>query len=485
MAELRRRRDAVRAADLIELRLDSVKDPDVTGALAGRRRPVIVTCRPAWEGGHFNGAEEERRRLLTEALALGAEYVDVEWRACFDDVIATAGGRRIVLSTHDFDAVPDDLPARVAAMRETGVEVVKVAVQTRRLSDCVRLLELGSPNGRSSSAPGPGRPGALVLIGMGEHGLATRVLAGRFGSIWSYAGAQADVGQLTAEAMVEEYRFGAVSEATGVYGVVGRPVSHSISPAMHNAAFAASQIDGVYLPFPASDADDFAAFARAVGIKGASVTTPYKVALVRHVDEMSAFARRTGAVNTIRIERGRWQGANTDGDGFLEPLRDRLSLSGTRAAVVGAGGAARAVSLALTMNGAIVRVHARNADRARDVAAVASGEIGPWPPEPGSWDLLINCTPVGMYPRIDETPLAAELLTGHSVYDLVYNPPLTRLLREASVAGCQTIGGLDMLIAQAREQFHWWTGVRPSSDVMRAAALRRLPELIRDEDHVV
>src|SRR5438093_1037296 len=166
-AELRRQRDNVADADLIELRLDSVSDPDVTGALVGRRRPVIVTCRPAWEGGHFKGAEEDRRRLLAEALTLGAEYVDIEWRAHFDDLVSKSGGRRVVLSYHDFDGAPADLAALVQAMRSTGAEVVKVAVNTKKLADCVPLLDVGAQMGRKAG---------FVVIGMGPFGFATRVL---------------------------------------------------------------------------------------------------------------------------------------------------------------------------------------------------------------------------------------------------------------------------------------------------------------------
>jgi len=472
-AELRKRRDAVSDADLIELRLDSVADPDVAGALRDRRRPTIVTCRPVWEGGHFRGSEEERRRLLTDALALGADYVDVEWRAHFDDLVAGCHGRRIILSTHDFDMMPIDLVARVHAMRSTGAEVVKLAVKTTRLTDCLPLLELGS----SSSA---GRNG-LVLIGMGDYGLATRVLASRFGSAWTYAGLASDVGQVTAEKLVNEYGFRTLSASTDIYGIVGRPVAHSVSPAMHNAAFRAARIDAVYLPFPAADADDFVAFAGALGIKGASVTTPYKVALYERADESDAVARRIGAINTIRVAEGRWSGANTDASAFLEPLRHRGSLAGTRVAVLGAGGAARAVAIALASTGATVTIHARDRRRAEEVALLGSAHAGDWPPPAGSWDLLVNCTPVGMHPRVNETPLAATGLTGRTVYDLVYNPPVTRLLRDAATAGCQTIGGLEMLVAQAHEQFYWWTGVRPAAGVMREAALRRLAEFVRDD----
>jgi 3-dehydroquinate dehydratase/shikimate dehydrogenase len=475
-AELREKRDAVTDADLVELRLDSVSDPNVAGALAGRRRPVIVTCRPPWEGGGFMGSEEERHRILADALALGAEYVDIEWRARFDDLLRSTGGRRLVLSSHDFTGMPADLPAQVHAMRSTGAEIVKVAVRPHCLADCVPLLALGAEASRH---------GAIVIIGMGEYGFSTRLLAGRFGSAWTYAGFVRDVGQLAAPVLLKDYQFRSITDSTAVYGIVGGSVTHSVSPSMHNAAFRAARLDAVYLPLPAASADDFLTFGRAIGISGASVTIPHKVALFDRVDEVYSVARRIGAINTIRVADGKWIGDNTDASGFLHPLLDRVELKGRRAAILGAGGAARAVVVALASSGCTVRIHARNRARAEETAALASGLVGPWPPEPESWDLLVNCTPIGMYPRVDQTPVPADQLTGRIVYDLVYNPPMTRLLREAVARGCHAIGGLDMLVGQAHEQFQWWTGARPPSGVMREAALKRLAEFVRDENHVV
>jgi 3-dehydroquinate dehydratase / shikimate dehydrogenase len=473
-AELRERRDAVDEADLIELRLDSVRDPDVAGALSGRRTPIVITCRPTWEGGGFSGAEEERKRLLADALSLGAEYVDVEWRARFDDLISASAGRRIVLSSHDFQSVPVDLAARVHAMCATGAEVVKIAIAATSLSDCVTLLEIGQ---RSE--------GNLVLIGMGEHGLATRALAGRFNSKWTYAGSLHEVGQLPVDTLLDEYRFRTIDGSTEIYGLVGAPVAHSVSPAMHNAAFQAARLNAVYLPFPAASAQDFVRFGRAFGVKGASVTVPYKVALLNEVDEVLPIARRIGAINTIRMIDDRWIGTNTDAAAFLEPLRERVPLAGMRASILGAGGAARAVAVALVSGGCGVTIHARNRAQAEDVARQTSAAVGQWPPQRGSWDLLVNCTPLGMHPRVDESPLRAAELTGGTVYDLVYNPPTTRLLRDAQAAGCRTIGGLEMLVAQAHEQFHWWTQTRPAAGVMRDAALKRLAEFTRDEHYLV
>jgi 3-dehydroquinate dehydratase/shikimate dehydrogenase len=473
VAELRRRRDEATEADLVELRLDTVADPDVAAALAGRKRPVIVTCRPAWEGGRFTGSESERHRILSAGLALGADYVDVEFRAGFDDLIAADDGRRTIVSMHDFEGVPGDLAARAQAMRATGAAMVKIAVATSRLADCLPLLEIGR------------RGGDWVLIGMGEHGLATRVLAAQFGSRWTYAGDERQVGQISARDLRELYRFGRITSRTDVYGLVGSPVAHSVSPWMHNAAFEAAGLDAVYLPFRPTDADDFLAFASALGVKGASVTIPFKVALFDRVDEPDPVSRRVGAINTLRAVDGRLIGANTDVAAFLEPLRDRVPLTGARVAVLGAGGAARAVVIALAPTRAIVTVHARDRRHADDVARTVGARSGPFQPEPGSWDLLVNCTPIGMHPYVDETPIDAAALSGACVYDLVYNPPTTRLLREAALAGCQTIGGLEMLVAQAHEQYRWWTGARAPSGVMRKAALRRLAEFMRDENHVV
>jgi 3-dehydroquinate dehydratase / shikimate dehydrogenase len=475
-AELRQKRDAVADADLVELRLDSVADPDVGGALEGRRLPVIVTCRPTWEGGGFTGSEERRRRILSDALELGADYVDIEWRARFDDLIERSGGRRIVLSSHDYHGVPADLLARVGAMRATGAQIVKIAVTLNSLRDALTLHDLGAQSGT---------PSAMILIGMGEYGLATRILAGRFGSIWTYAGGIGAVGQLTPQTLLQDYHFRSITAATQIYGIVGGTVGHSVSPAMHNAAFRAARLDAVYVPFPAVSAADFAAFGRAIGINGASITIPLKVSMFDQVDEVDAVARRIGAINTVSVNNDRWVGANTDASGFLRPLQERMSLHGMRVSVLGAGGAARAVLVALASSGCSVRVHARDRFQAEDIALRTPVTVGPWPPDRGSWDLLINCTPIGMYPHVDATPMPREQLTGKYVYDLVYNPPVTRLLREAQEMGCQTIGGLEMLVAQAHEQFQWWTGTKPPIGVMRNAALQRLAEFAGDENHLV
>jgi 3-dehydroquinate dehydratase/shikimate dehydrogenase len=468
MAELRTRRDQVADADMVELRLDTVKEPSAAGALAGRKKPVIITCRPKSEGGHFTGSEEERRRILEEALSLGAEYVDLEWKGSCADLIERTGGRRVILSHHDFTGMPSDAEQIAQAMLASGAEVVKLAAMAGSLSDCLRLRNIG----KQTRTP-------MSLIGMGEAGLPSRVLAGWMGSCWTYAGNSVAPGQVSDRVMLDEYRFRHITGRTAIYGIVGKPVSHSVSPAMHNAAFRAAPVDAIYLPLAAADFEDFMRFADEAGVAGASVTAPFKVSAFERADECDPVSRRIQSVNTLRREGNRWLGFNTDVTGFLAPLQNATRIGGTRATILGAGGAARSVSVALQSAGAQVAIAARRADQARAVAALTGAEVVEWPPNPASWDLLVNATPLGTAPNVTASPLPDDYLFhgGTIVYDLVYNPEQTRLLTDAERAGCRTIGGLDMLVAQAQAQFEWWTGRRPADRVLRDAAVARLAAL--------
>jgi 3-dehydroquinate dehydratase/shikimate dehydrogenase len=330
----------------------------------------------------------------------------------------------------------------------------------RSLSDNIHLLQLE-------------REANTVLIGMGPAGAPTRLLAAHFHSAWSYAGDGYAPGQITAGRMLEEFRFREITERTAIYGVVGSPLTHSVSPAMHNAAFRAAGIDAVYVPMVASSAEDFTIFATALGVQGVSITIPYKVPLFERADEVDDLSRKVGAVNTYRRDSLRWVARNTDVSGFLAPLGDRLTLRGARAAILGTGGSARAVAVALASVGSVVTVYGRNRGKAKDVAMLAGGTAAALPVPANSWDLLVNATPVGMFPDVAETPFEGAF-DGRVVYDLVYNPMETRLLREAAAAGCDTIGGLDMLVAQAEDQSEWWLGCRPPAGLMKQAALGSL-----------
>lgn len=469
LIEARDRASAV--ADLVELRLDGVQGLDVPGALAGRRGPVIVTCRPVREGGRFDGAEEERLLTLDRAAALGAEYVDIEWDSVHAPLVARRGGRGVIVSWHDFHGVPADLEGRLAAMRTVGAEVVKIAVTARGLADNLPLLALGR------ESVGHGR---VALVAMGDAGLPSRVLAARFGSCWAYSGDAVAPGQMAPERMVSEFRFRSIAATSRIFGLVGRPVGHSVSPAMHNAAFDATGVDAVYVPLAARDMADFRAFADAMGVAGASVTAPFKTNALLEADEADEPARRCGAANTLLMAGGRWTARNADIDGFLNPIDSRgIPLRGMRCAVVGTGGAARAAVVALAARGSLVTVYGRREEAAKQVAGLVDGGLARVGiPTAATFDLLVNATPVGMWPAADAAPLEpAVLSSGGIVYDLVYNPQRTVLLRHAAAAGCVTISGLEMLTAQAARQFEWWTGKPAPREVMRAAAVERLQRM--------
>ena len=466
-ADLVAARDAATVGDMVELRLDGVADVDVAAALHGRRRPVVATCRPAWEGGHFEGSDEERRRILEHALDLGADFVDIEWRSLhrclgFDDLLRRARSR-VVVSSHDFDRVPVDLDARARAMRSTGAAVIKIAVMANRLMDTVPLMDIA-------------RAGDAVVIGMGDAGLPTRLFAARYGSKWTYAGDGVAPGQITACRMVDEFRFRSVTSSARLFGVVSENARHSISPALHNAAFGAAGIDALYLPLRAADFADFLAFAKALGVEGASITIPFKLDALAAASRTDDLARSVGAANTLRFRSGECEATNTDVAGFLEPLESAFPrpLEGARASVLGGGGGARAVIVALRSRGALVTVHTRRAGQAREVAETLGARVGPWPPAAGSWDLLVNTTPLGSAGLRRESPIPDGAFDGALAYDLTYGPGESLLLEQARLAGCRTLDGLAMLIAQAERQFEWWTGQKPAAGVMRAAAHTKL-----------
>jgi 3-dehydroquinate dehydratase/shikimate dehydrogenase len=274
------RRAAEADADLTELRLDSMTSPDPEVALADRRKPAIVTCRPLREGGMFDGSEDERLRILARAQALGAEFVDIEWDIDAAPFLATRGGRGVIVSRHDFQGVPGDLPDLLGRLRASGAEVAKVAVMVERASDLQRLLANARPDEGS------------VLIGMGRAGLATRVLAGRFGSRWTYAGDGIAPGQVSAARLLQEFRFRRIRPDAAVYALLGRPVVNSLSPAMHNAGFAALGLNAVYVPIESRDLDGARGFAELVGLRGASVTIPFKSDVMTLLDEIAPTAAR-------------------------------------------------------------------------------------------------------------------------------------------------------------------------------------------------
>lgn len=273
--------------------------------------------------------------------------------------------------------------------------------------------------------------------------------------------------------MADLYRVRNVTADTKVYGVLGRDVERSLSPVLHNRALEARGLDAVYVPLPAEALPPFLEALPALGLSGFSVTQPYKVDILPYLQEAEEPAALCGSVNTVVVHDGMLRGSTTDGTGVLVPLKKKIDVKGRNVVILGAGGAARAAALALTRKGAHVTVLARDLDKAEEVAAAlgcGSGALHEAALFP--WDILINATPVGSGKTANQTPLPAELhRAGSVVLDMIYDPLETRLLREARAAGCRTIDGLQMLLAQAVAQFETWTGLEAPVNVMKSAAL--------------
>ena len=340
---------------------------------------------------------------------------------------------------------------------------MKLAVAVYALVETLPLFELGAAADRDR-ADGQSH----LLIAMGPRGAHTRVLAERLRNRWTYAGDGVAPGQMPASQLVDDFTFPRLRADADLYGVVGSPIAHSLSPSMHNAGFAQAGLNAAYLALDARDAADFVAFARAMKMRGASITAPFKVDLLASADECDPLARQVGAINTLAMHNGKWTGHNTDVDGLVGPLAERVQLRGARVAVLGAGGAARAAAVGLSHAGARVRVCARRVEQAEQVAAALGVEAGALPPAPGSWDVLVNTIP--HHPTTEASPMRDTPLDGTVVFDMTYAPEVTPLIAQARAAGCATIGGIEMLVRQAERQFGTWTGAMPPAGLFRAAA---------------
>jgi len=497
LQDARRARQA--GADLVELRLDYLPAPHRTrlGELLAGSGPAIVTCRTTREGGHFDGPPAERWNLLVEACAHKPAYVDFEysdWSGA-PELRERVGHAlqpptRRILSFHDPQGRPTDLRRIVQAMEQApGCEVVKVVWQARDICENFEALEIL----RSARRP------AIVLC-MGEAGAPSRVLARKFGALLTFcslqAGAESAPGQISIERMKHLYRWDTIDAATAVYGVVACPVAHSMSPAMHNAAFAERAINAVYLPMRVEPG--YEAFARFVGgclerpwldVRGLSVTIPHKLNALKFVgDNVEPLAAKIGAVNTLLFENGTVRGMNTDYAGALDALTEALGcerrdLRGARVAVLGAGGAGRAIVAGLRDCGCQVTIYNRTVRKAEALAAEFGCRALPLDDARRcDAEIVINTTSLGMVPHVDQTPLPAEALRASmTVFDTVYNPVETLLLRQAAQVGCKRIDGLAMLVNQAVKQFEAWTGQPAPRERMRQALLEWLGE--RDEQH--
>jgi 3-dehydroquinate dehydratase/shikimate dehydrogenase len=398
-------------------------------------------------------------------------WVDVE-----EELVAESSRftHRIV-SFHDHNEVPEGLDEIYERLVQANACVVKIAVTVEDAADAIAVWNMIGDNQD------------YIPVAMGEAGKWTRILGLAHGAFMTYAalddGGETAPGQLTAREMLDVYRVKELGLETQVYGVIGDPVSESLSPYIHNAAFVETQTNAVFIPIRVKDLDQFVRrmvrreFREVeLNLHGFAVTMPHKTTIMKHLDEIDSIAEQVGAVNTVKIENDKLIGYNTDVQGFIEPLRRCVGeVRGARVAVIGTGGAARACVYRLKAEGADVTVFAREEQKTRSLAGEFGANAGQWPPSVSqAFDIVVNSTPIGMTGALEnETLFTAEQLAGVKfVFDIVTRDDETPLVREAKLAAIPAIGGLEMLLEQAMKQFEIWTGKTVDISVMRDAVVR-------------
>ena len=484
-------------ADVIELRVDALRDhellnDDLFSLIRNLARPVILTFRPVEQGGYRDLSMAQRQDFWQHHFKSPAAFFDLE-----SDLVAELVGRevdqqpdwsRVICSYHDFKGVPQNLEDLYEQMAFTPARILKFAFKANDIAECVQVFNL---LGRAQS-----EDREIIALAMGEAGVITRILGPSRGSFITYGTTDGNTGTAPGQLLTQElrsvYRIDSINADTMVTGLVGSPVAHSVSPHMHNAAFVAKNLDGVYLPF---HVDDLPRFIKAMvnpstrdlnwNLRGLSITAPHKTEVIKYLDWVDPTAQRIGAVNTVVLESEQLRGYNTDAAGLIEPLVQRIgSLTGARAAVIGAGGAANAAVFALQQQGADVTVYVRDLSRATILCERFNVQCQSLQSAAfAGTDLVINTTPLGSSgEKANETPAVASQLRGSGfVYDLVYNPIETTFMREGKAAGCNVLGGLEMLAAQAQLQFKLWTNTNVSSELMYTAGSTALAKIFSEK----
>ncbi|NLE39607.1 MAG: type I 3-dehydroquinate dehydratase, partial [Pirellulaceae bacterium] len=434
-------------AKMVELRLDYIRgDVNISRLLADRPCPTLMSCRREVDGGRFAGSEQDRQLLLRTAIAEGVDYIDLE-----EDIagsIPRFGKTKRVVSLHDFRKTPDDLDEVHRRLSRLDPDIIKIATMANRPHDNVRMLDLV----RRAEIP-------TVGLCMGDIGVPTRILAGRFGSPFTFATFSHErtlaPGQLSFDEMVHVYRYDQINGDTEVYGVMADPIGHSLSPLIHNAAFAERGMNRVYLPMrvPREDVRSFLAEADQLGVKGLSVTIPHKEAVLEMLTRSDGVVQGIGACNTIVFQKGERVGYNTDYRAAMESLEealggvqgDRNPLAGKTALVLGAGGVGKAIAHGLIRRGASVILADGQPKLAERLAGRLKCQAVEWARRHTvSADILVNGTPIGMHPNVDETPFPKHhLRPAMVVFDAVYNPESTLLVKDARSRNCRVVTGVD------------------------------------------
>lgn len=461
---LEKAESVVRENPFFEFRLDYLKQP--AAILPKLKRffelhpevIAIATCRRVAGGGRFKGSVASEIDVLTKAAAAGCQLVDVELETA--EAVKPAEWQKlhsraaIVLSHHDFRATKK-LEETFERMREIPADYYKIVTTATTLHDNVLMMKFLQERSYTHS---------VVGVCMGEQGIISRVLGLRAGSVFTFAaanpGEETAPGQISYRTLRDKYRIEYLDAATRVYGVAGDPVSHSLSPAMMNAAFRRENVNAVYLKLHAKKLDDLIACMRDIPLSGISVTMPYKEEIVGHLDNTDALTQKTGACNTvIRGGDGKLYGFNTDVAGVLRPLEKRITIKDAKILVIGAGGAARAAVFCLKERGAEVFIINRTPANAQKLAKQAKAKyLKRTDLKKYRFDVIINATPLGMEGAPKQSPLGEKEINARYIFDMVYTSAETPFIKAGRAAGADAIPGIEMFVQQGARQFEIWTG---------------------------
>ncbi|KAA6459018.1 shikimate dehydrogenase [Acidobacteria bacterium AB60] len=475
---LERAEAALKNASFLEFRLDSLPRPAAalprfkTFFSEHPKVTVIGTCRRKANGGQFNGSLSEELDILLKAGRAGCRIIDLEVESAEEASPAQldkfkaalrASGAELLISFHDFarTGALDQAADHIAGFEPDFIKVVPTALTLADNLAVLRLLANRSIHSR------------IVAMAMGEEGIVSRVLGPLSGSAFTFAssqeGAETAPGQVTGQTLRTLYRADKLNSETLVFGVAGNPIAHSLSPLLHNSAFRREHINAVLLPLKVRTLADFLNLALELPLSGAAITMPLKREILPHLDQIDPLTRQIGACNTLRITVDRKIfGFNTDVEGVVRPLEKRIPLRGAKIAVIGAGGAARAAVFGLVQKGAEVLVVNRTHESALALAkAAGAAAVKHEYLARNRVDILINSTPCGMAGSAQSHPIAENELNAGIIFDMVYNPLETPLLRLAKSRGIPVISGMEMFVQQGARQFEIWTGKTPPEQAMQ------------------
>jgi 3-dehydroquinate dehydratase/shikimate dehydrogenase len=467
---------------LVELRLDFLRrEPDLNRLILPRPTATILTVRRKQDGGLWNDTEEKRLMLLRTGIATEPEFVDLEVDVA--DQIPPFGKTRRIISYHDLLLMPENLDALHRAMASKSPYFIKIAVMPQNTDEMFRFMSFIQK--KNEEAKKLGENGVRTIgICMGEMGKASRILAKRFGMPYTYSTFSDErliaPGMLVYKDLLDLYHYDQINQDTVIYGIIGNPIGHSLSPLIHNKSFVEQKINAVYVPFQieTEDVPNFIQHAAGFGIQGLSVTIPHKVAVMEHLTKMDAAVDKIGACNTVVLRNGERLGYNTDYMSAVSSIEIAMGgnitshlsiLEGKNALILGSGGVGKALAFGLKKRGANVTVTDADPHRAEELAQHIGCDFIKWNSrESHSAEILVNCTPLGMSPKVDATPFSKSALrTSMLVFDAVYNPENTLLIKSAKEKGCRVVTGVEMFVGQACLQFKLFTGQKASAPFMR------------------